>query len=115
MAGFLTIWKCSMWQQGYQIVAVSHHSVLRTSATVEMGSRPSGRAGPGERGEEDNRGEAGVGTGREGGPGAGGEGFKWRDRQKLITGDSWGGRIKWVFPSAQSQGYRGVGCAPSST
>lgn len=65
MAGFLTIWKCGMWQQGYQTVAVSHHSVLRTSATVEMGSRPAGRAGhPGERGEEDNRGEAGVGMGR---------------------------------------------------
>lgn len=47
-----------------------------------------------------------LGLGWEGGPGAGGEGFKWRDRQKLITGGSRGGRIKWVFPSAQSQGLQ---------
>lgn len=46
-------------------MAVRLHSVLRTSATVETGSGPAGKARHhGERGEEDNRGEAGDGMRR---------------------------------------------------
>lgn len=97
-----------MWQQEYQIVAVHLHSVSRTSATVETGSRSAGRSRhPGGRGEEDNRGEAGDGMRR-----------GVREQEEDLSGEidrnrSWetvgvAGR-KESSPFAQYQDCRGVG------
>lgn len=93
-----------MWQQGYQVVAVGLHSVPRVSATVETGNRPAGRArSPGERGEQDNRGETrdrmrrGV---REQEEDLSGE------IDKKIMGDSRGGRKKGELSTCSIPGLQ---------